>query len=225
MKGFSLASLIILFSILILSTNALAISGLIDGEETWSGEVFLTGDVTVIGGGKLTILPGTVVKAQPDTDDQQGGVDPERIEIIVDGGELVASGTESEHITFTSGMEEAPITVTAEGRWYGTRLIRGALTLRYCNQSDGVIGLSVEGAVPQAVENCAFTGNSDKGALFKNSFKLVGCLKVTPPTVFTLKTAYGQRTVTSSSMVEMALREMAPQYSRSVQSPSTEALG
>jgi hypothetical protein len=59
------ASLILLASLLILNLNALDITG----EETWSGEVFLTGDVVISGGGKLTILPGTVIKAQPDTDD------------------------------------------------------------------------------------------------------------------------------------------------------------
>ncbi|MBC8233224.1 right-handed parallel beta-helix repeat-containing protein [bacterium] len=165
MKKFSLSTiLIILLLALTFSANAQTTSGKISKPETWSGEIVLTGDVTISGGGRLTINPGTVVKFQPDTDDQQGGVDANLIELIIEGGEFVASGTESERITFTS-----------EGKWYGIRNVRGALTLKYCDQNAGVIGLSVEGSVPKVVENCSFTGNSDKGALFKKSFKLVGC--------------------------------------------------
>ncbi len=150
--------------IIALGAGAETTSGVITVSETWSGEVMLTGDVVVAGGATLTILPGTIVKAQPDADDQESGVDETLIEIIIEGGILDASGTESEHITFTS-----------EGKWYGIRNVMGILTLKYCDQSAGVIGLSVEGSVPKAVENCSFTGNSDYGASLKSSSKFVGC--------------------------------------------------
>lgn len=165
MRVFSLLALsIVCFSIFTRNIHAQTTSGVINKAEIWSGEVILTGDVAVAGGGRLTILPGTVVKAQSETDDQGSGVDANLIELIVDGGSLVASGTEAEHIIFTS-----------QGKWYGIRHIRGLLTLQYCNQDAGVIGLTVESSVPKAVENCTFTSNIDKGASFTTSFKLIDC--------------------------------------------------
>ena len=79
---------IIFFLTFTINANAVTTSGKITNPETWSGEVVLTGDVTISGGGRLTINPGTVVKSEPDTDDQQGGVDENLIELIIEGGIL-----------------------------------------------------------------------------------------------------------------------------------------
>ncbi|MCD6506943.1 right-handed parallel beta-helix repeat-containing protein [Candidatus Poribacteria bacterium] len=129
----------------------------------------MTGDVTVVLGGKLTVLPGTVVKCQPKTDDRQGGADKNLIELIIDGGELIASGTESERIIFTSAAENPE-----KGDWYGIRHLKGSLTFRYCDVSFSKIGLSVEGSVPNPVEHCSFS-NSITGVGVNTSAKFVDC--------------------------------------------------
>ena len=58
-------------------------SGSLTTDETWSGVVTLTGDVTVPAGITLTIDAGTVVTALGLNDDQGGGGDPSRVELIV----------------------------------------------------------------------------------------------------------------------------------------------
>ena len=47
--------------------RSIEISGDINENQEWSGTVTLMGDVTVPNGVTLTILPGTVIKTQPDT--------------------------------------------------------------------------------------------------------------------------------------------------------------
>ncbi|MBM3236555.1 T9SS type A sorting domain-containing protein [Candidatus Poribacteria bacterium] len=159
---------LIILSLLMVSSSH-AFSGIIDKEVTWSGEVNLTGDVTITWTGKLTILPGTVVKCQPKSDDQSGGIDPSLIELIIDGGELIASGTEEKRIVFTSAAE-AP----AKGDWYGIRHPKGIVTLQYCDESFGAIGFRAETSAPK-VENCNFKDNSDKGVWLSTSCQLTGC--------------------------------------------------
>jgi hypothetical protein len=66
-----------------LAANAITTSGPITDSETWSGTVHLTGDVTVTSTGSLTILPGTRVECDSRSDDQIGGINTSRIELIV----------------------------------------------------------------------------------------------------------------------------------------------
>ena len=105
-------------------------SGILTNDETWSGTVNLTGDVTVPDGVTLTIEPGTVVQALALNDDQGGGNDTSRVELIVNGV-LFAQGTEASPIAFTSSS-----TNPASGDWAGIRLVPGAndadLIMSYC---------------------------------------------------------------------------------------------
>ena len=90
-------------------------SGALTGDETWSGTVTLTGDVTVPSGVSLTIAPGTTIQFQALNDDQSGGENTSRIELIVDGS-LTADGSSSPIVfTSTSGSK-------AKGDWYGIRV-------------------------------------------------------------------------------------------------------
>jgi len=61
-------------------------SGPITGTESWSGTIRMTGDVTITASGKVTIQPGTIIKADPQTDDQRGGARNDRVELIIEGG-------------------------------------------------------------------------------------------------------------------------------------------
>ena len=96
------------------------ISGVINTDQTWSGNIYVTGDVNVKKGVTLTILPGTIVTVTAFSDDQQGGVDhphdppfpkdPDRKEtsstVIQINGILNASGTPDNKIIFTTDKKQ-----------------------------------------------------------------------------------------------------------------------
>ncbi|WP_095986018.1 hypothetical protein [Cystobacter fuscus] len=79
----------------------------------------LTGDVTVPWGAKLTVEAGVQIIAIPE-DGLRSGVDPERVELIVDGT-LVVLGTPSQPVEFTSHGRP--------GSWYGVRVRGGRGTV------------------------------------------------------------------------------------------------
>jgi M6 family metalloprotease-like protein len=81
----------------------------------WSGEIFISRDVTVHSSAILVIKPGTVIKFSP-SDTMRAGLDPDRCELIV-RGELDAQGSFFSPIIFTSAAPEPK-----RGDWYGIRL-------------------------------------------------------------------------------------------------------
>ena len=103
-------------------TGAVTTTGVLTQSETWSGEVIITGDVTVPSGMELTIEPGAVVRFQALRDDQCGGGDNTRSELIINGL-LLASGTEANPIIFTS-TSASP----APGDWGGIQVWQGTTT-------------------------------------------------------------------------------------------------
>jgi len=76
-------------------------SGYLSSDETWSGTVILTGDVTIPEGVTLTIMPGTTVMAKSFSDDQQSGNQTALVSLEV-RGTLIAQGAPSDPIHFTS---------------------------------------------------------------------------------------------------------------------------
>lgn len=151
-----------LFSLILakacLNLDAATHSGSITGNETWSGTVFLTGDVRILPGGNLTILPGTRVECDAGADDQIGGANGSRIEIIVDDGILNATGTEESPILFTSSP--LPPNIAGPRDWYGVRVLgAGVCSLHYCTIEYGIVGLEIAGG-PIIAENCVFQKNT-----------------------------------------------------------------
>ena len=118
-------------------------SGPLSGNETWSGVVTVTGDVTVPSGVLLTINAGTTVKFTALNDDQGGGDNTSRSELIVQGS-LSAEGTESQPIRFTSTAQ-----TPAAGNWHGIRMVTAtrneSLTLRHCVIEYSNLGLDARG--------------------------------------------------------------------------------
>ncbi len=96
-------------------TGPVAISGPVIGDQTWSGDIELTGDVVVEAGKTLTLLPGTNVRARTLADNRLGGEDTSRIELIVRGN-LVTQGTGASPVTLSSTR-----IVPEKGDWYGIR--------------------------------------------------------------------------------------------------------
>ena len=112
-------------------------SGVINEDEVWSGKIHVTGDIDVIEGVTLTILPGTIVKVAL-TDDQHKGRDEpvtgdiyfpkdppfyekEKITIRI-SGTLNAIGTPDNMIVFTS-KSATPTTQD----WGGLDIFHGRL--------------------------------------------------------------------------------------------------
>jgi len=120
-------------------------SGPITGSEIWSGQITLTGDVIITSTGKLTITAGTIVSAAPGTDDQAGGANSSRVELIVDGGELRVEGDVNNPVVFT--------TTGVAGDWYGIRIVKQAagISIRNCIIDKAINGLEVLSVQPDAL--------------------------------------------------------------------------
>ena len=80
-------------------------SGTITTDETWSSDVTVTGDITVTDGATVTIKPGVRVAIDPN------------ISIVVDDGALLATGTNSDPIVFTTSADDGSGDPTNAERW------------------------------------------------------------------------------------------------------------
>jgi hypothetical protein len=73
----------------------------------------LTGDMIVAPGVTLTFLPGATIRAAAGSDSMNGGLNPNKVEIVVQGN-LEADGTNSMPVVLTSDA-----VTPAPGDWYG----------------------------------------------------------------------------------------------------------
>ncbi len=157
-----------------LTVNAATTSGPITGSETWSNSVYLTGDVTVTPSGSLTILPGTTIQSAPRSDDQIGGLNTSRIELIVNQGTFTAVGTEALPIVFTAATI-SPTNPPQPGDWYGIRINSTNAVLCYCTVQFGNEGLRIEGG-NIAPQNSLFQSNSANGIVIQVPTLLSNCV-------------------------------------------------
>ena len=120
-------------------------AGPITASTTWSGTVYVGGDVTISSGVTLTVASGTEVHFLANTDDTGGGDDMARSELIVaDGGVLnaVAGTTEADHITFRSANDAAD---PPPYEWYGIHVESGGnATLTNVTIRDGMHCVSAD---------------------------------------------------------------------------------
>lgn len=150
---------------------AITTSGTLASNETWSGVVTLTGDVVVPEKVTLTIQPGTTIRSYSNEDETGGGDNQSRIELIVQGC-LLANGSVSNPITFTS--DPLPNQAPVAGDWYGIRIqspTNSTSQLKYCRLDYGMNGLTIQsGSV--MVEDCTFQSNSISGIWIKSPIQL-----------------------------------------------------
>ncbi|KAB2880276.1 hypothetical protein F9K33_05570 [bacterium] len=110
--------------------SAATSSGVLKGDETWEGVVIITGDVTVPEGVTLRIRPNALIKFAANRDDQQGGYDINKCELIIEGM-LRAEGQEKYEIRFTSinfslpGQESTLNAQPQASDWYGIIFKKG----------------------------------------------------------------------------------------------------
>lgn len=149
-------------------------SGAMATNETWSGIVTLTGDVTVPTNVTLSILPGTRVECWDKYDDQAGGINTSRIELIVDQGSLNAVGTSNAPILFTSSPNVPP---ALAGDWQGIRLRNGTNStqvLRWAVVEFAIDGLRVETGSP-TIDQCTYRTNQNSGLYFTSPVTVSDC--------------------------------------------------
>lgn len=108
---------------------------------TLSGTVLLQNKVYVTNGAVLTILPGTIIRGDQST---QGTL------IVAKGSKIIANGTQTSPIVFTSNQS---VGNRAEGDWGGLVILGKATN----NQPGGVA--NIEGIAPTA--NTQYGGNDD----------------------------------------------------------------
>jgi parallel beta-helix repeat protein len=129
------------------------VSGHIAQNTIWESdrEVFVRGDVTVDPGVILTIEQGATVNFLADFDAQAGGVDTSRSELLIQGT-LIAQGSPSEPIVFTSNADDPQ-----PGDWYGIRFldssVDSACVVQNCHLSYAQMGIYCEQASPAISQN------------------------------------------------------------------------
>lgn len=139
--------------------SPVAVSGVIEVDTRWSGNVIVTGDVTVQSGVTLIIDPGTQVLISAKTDTERRGRQPDRIEITVLGA-LVAPGLHGEgQIVFTSAAPDPQM-----HDWYGIifRSRHPASILKNVLIEYAYTGITCYGSSPQ-IENCTIQYNHFAG--------------------------------------------------------------
>ena len=138
---------------------------------TWSGEIYLIGDVVIPSGVTVTIRAGTVINFRPDTDVYESGLDTNISEIVIqNGGSLAANGTIQNPIIFRSSFRADGTDPSGEGwrpaiqfknsegnneyrdlyfnpskdDWGGIKVeAGGGLTLQNCQIYDAKVGVDV----------------------------------------------------------------------------------
>ncbi len=150
------------------NTGNTIVSSNITENTTWTKDKVyqLAGRITVVDGATLTIEPGTLIKGEAGT-----GANATAL-LIARGGTLMAEGTASEPIIFTSVADEiTPADIAAgnfgspnldpdiNGLWGGV-LVLGKAHISASNESGDVSEIQIEG-IPTSDQNGLYGGNED----------------------------------------------------------------
>jgi hypothetical protein len=126
-----------------------------DGWDFWTGEItedtrweasdiYVTGDITIDGACTVTIDPGTTVHFLANEDDQKGGEDTTKCELLVNGT-LNALGKSDSLITFTSSESDG---------WYWMKFENGdPCSLKHCKLECAKEGIEID-STDVYLKNC-----------------------------------------------------------------------
>ena len=136
--------------------------GTITSNETWGpGIVIVNGDVTVDSGDTLTIEDSTTVLFTYDFDKEVDGSDTSLPELIIEGT-LIAEGTSSDSIIFTSSKEV--IGSPGEGDWYGIHFKAGSEgVFEYCAIRYAETGIEMEDTSEVNINHSLIAKSESKG--------------------------------------------------------------
>ncbi len=135
------------------------ISGAIDRDTHWSGDIYINGDVIVKRGVILSIESGSRIFFLPNQDAMQGGTDKHRAELIVHGVILARASSAQNPIIFTSASPNSQM-----NDWYGI-IIRNLYehsALQNCVIEYAYKGLTCYGSAP-SINNCELKFNYHSG--------------------------------------------------------------
>lgn len=121
----------------------------ITANTTWSGIVLLQNKVYVKNGATLTIMPGTIIRGDKNS---QGSL------IITKGSKIMAEGTQTNPIVFTSNES---VGNRAEGDWGGLVILGKAVN----NQPGGIA--NIEGIAPTSDTEFGGTDDNDNSGKLK----------------------------------------------------------
>lgn len=135
------------------------VASLIMKDSVWSGIVPINGKIQVLSGVTLTIQPGTQVRFVVST--TRSDTDEDRI-FVQTGGTLIALGTESQPIVFSSA--------STGSKWYGIELHSGhdRDAFAHCRIRDSRMGIAAVSSSP-SIENCLFEGNQQGVSLWRQA--------------------------------------------------------
>ena len=142
------------------------LAGTVFENTTLSGPQTLAGDLIVPAGVTVTVAPGTTFTVAT-SDSMMAGVDPSKVELIVQGN-LQVQGTDSSPVTFKAAT-------TGSSQWRGIRVEGGTTSTALSGTliRDAYYGLEVTGTGTVAtLSSSTLTGNTT-GAYVSSSGKLV----------------------------------------------------
>jgi hypothetical protein len=168
------------------------VSGLIDRDIVWSGDVTIDG--------KLQVLSGVVVRIEPGTRIMFGlaanrpDVAEDRI-YLQQGARLLARGTESRPIVFSSA--------TPGLKWFGLELHSGddQSSFAYCRIQDSRMGIACVGSSP-SIEESVFTGNEMGVSMWKQAKPVIRDCKFLRNEVAVMASQQSAPTVTDCTFEE-----------------------
>jgi len=133
---------------------------IIQSDTTWQGQVLLNGTVVVNSHVTLTILPGTKVKFK----NYRGYREPNKRLSLIVNGKILAQGTASQPIYFTSDTSKPQ-----NGDWSMVRLISNVKqsVFKYCVFEFAQHGLNVWNSSP-IISNCVFRWCNWEGVYFES---------------------------------------------------------
>ena len=166
--------------------------GSIASNTTWSGNLFVNGDIVVQSGVTLTIAAGTHVWIWQG-DATSGGVDHDRIEFNVEGT-LVANGTTANPIVFDPW---APQTTEDWGGFYFDNASGGG-TFNHCTIKRAEY--AIESYVPLAVRNTLIADCRYSGIVSKAGTAFIKDCTLTNPGSFGIFLTAGSATVRNTTV-------------------------
>ncbi len=138
-------------------------SGYVSVNTTWSGVVFVRGDVIVQSGATLTIAAGTDVWVWPTQVGTNIGADDTTNELRVEGGALVVNGTQSARVRFLAWETNGPEALTTNewfGIWIGDTAPSSA-TINYATIRNAKRGIQTRSPMTlknSIIEDCKLVG-------------------------------------------------------------------
>ena len=148
--------------------------GTFTSDEIWFGNLLVLGDVTIDSNKTLEILPGTIVSFKANSDDQSGGYDTGKAELIIEGT------LKADNATFKS-------TTTGDNTWYGIVFDEATSTsyLKNCTIQRARRGVRAQDCSP-TIESCDLDHNqyglwavgSSASPTFKKNDINYGCYAV-----------------------------------------------